>query len=40
MAERMGAKILPHQVDHTPMQTAPDVVVSVILEAARAKLAR
>jgi len=39
MAERMGAKIRPHQVDHTPMQTAPDVVVSVILEAARATLA-
>ena len=28
MAERMGAKIRPHQVDHTPMQTAPDVVVA------------
>jgi pimeloyl-ACP methyl ester carboxylesterase len=39
MAERMGAKIRPHHVDHTPMQTAPDVVVSVILEAARATLA-
>jgi len=39
MAERMGAKIRAHEVDHTPMQTAPDVVVSVILEAARATLA-
>jgi len=40
MAERMGAKIRRHQVDHTPMQTAPHVVVSVILEAARETLAR
>jgi pimeloyl-ACP methyl ester carboxylesterase len=39
MAERMGAKIRPHPVDHTPMQTAPDAVVSVILEAARETLA-
>src|SRR5580658_9049234 len=35
MAERMGAKIRTHQVDHTPMQTAPGVVVGVILEAAQ-----
>jgi pimeloyl-ACP methyl ester carboxylesterase len=34
MAERMGAKIRTHQVDHSPMHTAPDVVVGVILEAA------
>lgn len=40
MAERMGAKIRTHQVDHTPMQTAPEVVVNVILEAARQTLAR
>jgi pimeloyl-ACP methyl ester carboxylesterase len=40
MAERMGAKIRTHQVDHTPMQSAPDVVVSVILEAARETLAQ
>ena len=40
MAERMGAKIRTHKVDHTPMQTAPDVVVNVILEAAREALAR
>jgi pimeloyl-ACP methyl ester carboxylesterase len=40
MAERMGAKIRPHHVDHSPMYTAPDVVVSVILEAARETLAR
>ena len=27
MAERMGATIRAHNVDHTPMHTAPDVVV-------------
>jgi pimeloyl-ACP methyl ester carboxylesterase len=40
MAERMGAKIRSHRVDHSPMHTAPDVVVGVILEAARETLAR
>jgi pimeloyl-ACP methyl ester carboxylesterase len=39
MAERMGAKIRMHDVDHSPMHTAPDVVVGVILEAARETLA-
>jgi pimeloyl-ACP methyl ester carboxylesterase len=39
MAERMGAQIRAHDVDHSPMYTAPDVVVGVILEAARATLA-
>jgi pimeloyl-ACP methyl ester carboxylesterase len=39
MAERMGAKIHTHQVDHSPMYTAPDVVVDVILEAAQHTLA-
>ena len=39
VAERMGAKILSHRVDHSPMQTAPDVVVGVILEAAQETLA-
>lgn len=34
MAERMGATIRSHNVDHTPMYTAPDIVVNVILEAA------
>jgi pimeloyl-ACP methyl ester carboxylesterase len=33
MAERMGATIRAHQVDHSPMYTAPDIVVGVILEA-------
>jgi pimeloyl-ACP methyl ester carboxylesterase len=39
MAERMGAQIRTHNVDHSPMYTAPDVVVGVILEAARETLA-
>ena len=39
MAERMGAKIRAHKVDHTPMQTEPDIVVGAILEAARETLA-
>ena len=39
MAERMRAKIRAHSVDHTPMHTTPDVVVGVILEAARETLA-
>jgi pimeloyl-ACP methyl ester carboxylesterase len=39
MAERMHAKIRTHNVDHTPMHTAPDVVVGVILEAAQETLA-
>jgi pimeloyl-ACP methyl ester carboxylesterase len=38
MAERMGATIRKHHVDHSPMYTAADVVVGVILEAARATL--
>jgi pimeloyl-ACP methyl ester carboxylesterase len=40
MAERMGATVRTHDVDHSPMYTEPDVVVSVILEAARETLAR
>jgi pimeloyl-ACP methyl ester carboxylesterase len=35
MAERMGATIRSHAVDHTPMHTAPNLVVDVVLEAAR-----
>jgi pimeloyl-ACP methyl ester carboxylesterase len=38
MANRMGATVRSHQVDHSPMLTAPDVVVEVILEAARQTL--
>jgi pimeloyl-ACP methyl ester carboxylesterase len=36
MAARMGAKIRSSRVDHSPMYTATDLVVEVILEAARA----
>ncbi len=39
MAERMGARVRSHDVDHSPMITAPDVVVRVILEAAGETLA-
>ena len=35
MAARMGATVRSHRVDHTPMYTAPEVVVDVILEAAQ-----
>lgn len=38
MADRMGAKIRAHPVDHTSMYSKPQVVVDVILEAARATL--
>jgi pimeloyl-ACP methyl ester carboxylesterase len=38
MAERMGAKVRPHAVDHTPMYANPNVVIGVILEAARETL--
>ena len=38
MAERMGAKIRAHDVDHSPMYTAPAVAIGLILEAARATL--
>ena len=40
MARRMGAKIHSSRVDHSPMYTATDLVVNVILEAARESLAR
>jgi pimeloyl-ACP methyl ester carboxylesterase len=40
MAERMGANIRPHKVDHTPMYAAPDVVVDIILEAVEGALPR
>src|SRR3984885_6299382 len=38
MAERMKATIRPFAVDHTPLLTAPDKVVDIILEAAKATL--
>ena len=38
MAQRMGAVIRSHSVDHSPMLSEPDVVIRVVLEAARAAL--
>ena len=38
MAERMDATIRIHDVDHSPMYTAPTIAIGVILEAARATL--
>jgi pimeloyl-ACP methyl ester carboxylesterase len=34
MADRMGAKVRSHHVDHTPMYTEPNLVIEVMLEAA------
>jgi len=39
-AERMGANIRTHKVDHTPMHTAPDQVVDIVLEAAQSASGR
>ena len=36
MAERMGAQIQALPVDHTPLLTAPETVVEMILKAAQA----
>lgn len=36
MAERMGATIRRHHVDHSPMYSAPDAVVRIIVQAAQA----
>ena len=38
MARRMGAKVRSSRVDHSPMLTAPDLVIDAILEAARESL--
>lgn len=38
MADRMGASVRSERVDHTPMLTAPDTVIDLILEAARETL--
>jgi hypothetical protein len=40
MSRRMGPKIRSSRVDHSPMYTATDLVVDVILEAAREGLSR
>ncbi|MEZ0049296.1 pimeloyl-ACP methyl ester carboxylesterase [Mycobacterium sp. MAA66] len=36
MAERMGAQVRRHEVDHTPLLTAPDTVRAIITEALQA----
>ena len=38
MADRMGATVQSKRVDHSPMYTAADIVVDLILEAARETL--
>jgi hypothetical protein len=38
MAERMKATVRSFPVDHTPLLTAPERVVDIILEAAEATL--
>jgi pimeloyl-ACP methyl ester carboxylesterase len=40
MAERMGATIRSHAVDHTPMHKDPELVVNVVLDAARETLSK
>jgi pimeloyl-ACP methyl ester carboxylesterase len=40
MADRMGATVRSHPVDHTPMYSEPAVVIDVILEAARKTLSQ
>jgi pimeloyl-ACP methyl ester carboxylesterase len=38
MADRMGAKVRSHDVDHTPMYTEPNLVIDMMLQAARETL--
>jgi pimeloyl-ACP methyl ester carboxylesterase len=38
MADRMRAKVHSYPVDHSPMYTKPDLVINIILEAARETL--
>jgi pimeloyl-ACP methyl ester carboxylesterase len=40
MAGRMGAVTISHNVDHSPMYKAPDLVVDLILNAAHATLSK
>ena len=40
MADRMKAKVQSHPVDHSPMYTEPNLVIDVILGAARETLSR
>jgi pimeloyl-ACP methyl ester carboxylesterase len=38
MADRMRAKVHSHHVDHSPMYTEPNLVINIVLEAARETL--
>jgi pimeloyl-ACP methyl ester carboxylesterase len=38
MADRMRAKVHSHPVDHSPMYSEPNLVINIILEAARETL--
>jgi pimeloyl-ACP methyl ester carboxylesterase len=40
MADRMGARVRSERVDHSPMLTAPELVIALILEAASETLPR
>jgi hypothetical protein len=40
MAERMKARVHSHPIDHTPLVTAPAVVVDIIREAIGATTVR
>jgi pimeloyl-ACP methyl ester carboxylesterase len=40
LAQRMGAQIRSEQVDHTPLVTAPELVVEMILQAVTSSAAR
>jgi pimeloyl-ACP methyl ester carboxylesterase len=40
MADRMRAKVHSYRVDHSPMYTEPNLVINIILEAARQTLSR
>ena len=40
LAQRMGATVRSHRVDHTPSITSPDHVLAVLLEAAKETLGR
>ena len=40
MANRMGATMESHAVDHTPMYTAPNLVIDIVMEAAQEAIPR
>jgi hypothetical protein len=40
LAQRMGARIRSEKIDHTPLVTAPELVVEMILQAVTGSAAR